>query len=765
MKIVLKYTIRSLGVRPMWIVLAALCGLCFAIPSHAQQFSTYREMRRAVLDVRPDSTQIFDVQGIVIEDGPLTVSLDSGTIVFSTPVGKRRLFASFVGKGIVSFTPNIAVERRQLKRFYPNDVYNEECTEVFFVCTDSLVLEQVRDLPHAAQVFPKGTHARFAEGLQSVLHGSDSLIDQQYATALLNDTPVRSFALQAKGSGEYGCIVINDGFDSEPYTFILNARKSGSNFYKPVCQCPPMSGIVEADDRGVIPGELAYIAQHTMAVRFESNLSMAVNDRMDLKVESNGTRWISFDLMPQFTVDSVRLYKADKLLIENPEKAGEFWVQLPSTMKKGDSISIEVFYHGRIVERNGDYTFLAGSIQWYPHHGWSQLGYFDLEFNYENRYVLTSVGANVSKQVKDDRVVSRWVVGTPQRNASFNIGVFRERDVKEPGIPDVSIFHTSISHEEDVELDVKQSLTFYTKLYGPLKIQHLYATELPGYHGEAFPGMLHLSHEAFENFGDDFFAEQFIAHEVGHQWWGIGVDLKTYRDRWISEAFAEYSALMYSQIASEDKDKFFRLMDDMSEKICTRGNNTIGKAQEPPMISLGHRVSWGGKGGDYNNFVYYKGAWVVHMLRNLMLNLQTMREDDFMTVMSSFFKTYQGKHASTTDFRKHLEKLSGKDMRWFFDQWVDGNQIPTYRVAWKKTKQSDGTWLVTMRVKQENVDSTFYMPVPIKITFDNNTITRKRVNMTGAQAEITLPPFKDEPDDLVFNDLHSVLCIVKTESF
>ena len=70
--------------------------------------------------------------------------------------------------------------------------------------------------------------------------------------------------------------------------------------------------------------------------------------------------------------------------------------------------------------------------------------------------------------------------------------------------------------------------------------------------------------------------------------------------------------------------------------------------------------------------VYKKGAWVVHMLRILMLDLKTMNEDRFTETMQDFYRSYQGQRASTDDFRRVVERHAGTDMGWFFDQWVYG---------------------------------------------------------------------------------------------
>src|SRR2546427_7448220 len=49
-----------------------------------------------------------------------------------------------------------------------------------------------------------------------------------------------------------------------------------------------------------------------------------------------------------------------------------------------------------------------------------------------------------------------------------------------------------------------------------------YATEIPYFHGQAFPGMIHLSWATFLSQSDQGSDQSFRAHEMAHQWWGIG---------------------------------------------------------------------------------------------------------------------------------------------------------------------------------------------------------------------------------------------------
>ena len=315
------------------------------------------------------------------------------------------------------------------------------------------------------------------------------------------------------------------------------------------------------------------------------------------------------------------------------------------------------------------------------------------------------MGERVDSSRTGHTVRTRWVTSGPIRNASFNLGLFKGYSVREDSIPPVTVMLSEAAHkklataflrmyqdreglwvpsgftqqakmQERVGEDVTRSLRFFQRAYGPSGVKHFYATEIPGFHGEAFPGMVHLSWITFQQTGAHGEDQVFRAHEVAHQWWGIGVDFKSYHDQWLSEGFADFSGLWYLQSVSGKNDNYFDILRQYRSSILLRGD-------DPGPISLGYRVraAKDDDQDDYQTIVYKKGAWVVHMLRILTLDLATMNEDRFTGIMREFYQSYQGGRASTDDLRQVVERHVKTDMRWFFDQWVDGAAIPTYRVA------------------------------------------------------------------------------------
>jgi aminopeptidase N len=451
------------------------------------------------------------------------------------------------------------------------------------------------------------------------------------------------------------------------------------------------------------------------------------------------------------------------------------WVNLGGRLNPGESRSLSLSYSGDLIDRFGDWFFIKSAAAWYPTPlDGRSLATFDLTYRTPRSLVLASIGERKDSSVVNRTVVTRWVTPEPVSFAGFNIGRFKEHRIQEEGAPPITVLgsedaHKAFSREllregvagagpqrnmkEVVGADVLNSMKFFSRVFGPAPQRHFYATEVPYFHGLAFPGLVHLSWATFRNTGDDGFDEFFRAHEVAHQWWGLGLDYTTYREQWLSEGFASFAGLWYLQTARNNK-KYFDMLERWRADIITRRN-------DPAPVWLGWRNSSGMDEAGYPVIVYHKGAWVLHMLRIMMLDLKTMNEDRFTAMMRDFYQSHQGKRASTEDFRRVSERHVGIDMGWFFDQWIYGTDIPSYRVVYR-TEPEGGQYRVKLQVVQENVPDTFQAYVPVTLDLGEDRIARLRVKVKGPRSEIELPLMPGKPRSLRFNDLDGVLAEVKS---
>jgi aminopeptidase N len=128
--------------------------------------------------------------------------------------------------------------------------------------------------------------------------------------------------------------------------------------------------------------------------------------------------------------------------------------------------------------------------------------------------------------------------------------------------------------------------------------------------------------------------------------------------------------------------------------------------------------------------------------------------------MRDFYRTYQGKRASTDDFRRVAEQHLGADLGWFFDQWIYGSEVPSYRVAYQTLPAEGNQYRVKLQVQQDNVPDDFQMYVPVTLDLGEDRVARLRVKVRGPRTEIDLPLMPAKPREIRFNDLDGVLAEV-----
>jgi hypothetical protein len=503
-------------------------------------------------------------------------------------------------------------------------------------------------------------------------------------------------------------------------------------------------------------------------------------------------RWEAFALYPELEIDSIIGSGGARDSFFRAKTSYELWVRFPAPLHAGQADSIRVAYHGKLIvtgslmeqfnpwltdpRRRGpqpdldSWFFIKSTAFWFPRHRPWQASDVQLTFHTPKEYLFACIGRLVDSRVTGDVRTTHWVTERPADQVSFSIGMFKEFEIKDARIPPVTVHVNTDAHaqlnryviqprnpEEWVGGDVASSLAFFTQAFGPPLFSRYYATEIPYGHGQAFPGLIHLSWWTFQSVDETGASQIFRAHEMAHQWWGIGVEPAGYRDRWLSEGFSDFAGLWYMQRVLKDNEKFFRQLDEWRKEIRAR------REQAPP-IAVGARALETSTPEDYQTIVYTKGAWVLQMLRNLMLDLRTMNEDAFNATMRDFYTQYRGRTATTQNFQRIVEQHVGGSMAWFFNQWVYGTALPTYVFSWKADPAPDGQVSLRLRVRQENVPDDFVMPVPLLMEFADGSHALVRVTVRGPTTEKVLR-VPAAPKTVELNALHSVLAEVRTEGW
>lgn len=230
----------------------------------------------------------------------------------------------------------------------------------------------------------------------------------------------------------------------------------------------------------------------------------------------------------------------------------------------------------------------------------------------------------------------------------------------------------------------------------------------------------------------------FLAHELAHQWWGQGTAPASYRERWLSEAWAQYSAALW--IRDRQGEAAFRDMMDRMARWATRDD-----ASGP--IVLGQRL--GGLEGDPRIFravVYDKGAWVIHMLRGIV------GDTAFFAGTRTFLREHRYGKAGSDDLRRALEQASGRDLSGYFARWIDETGLPLVRWSWRTEPRGSG-FVTTVEARAASLPG----PVPLEITVAGDTGREaRRVVLEPAGGSFTIET-RERPGRVSLNEDRGLL--------
>ncbi len=752
--------------------------------------------------MEPRTDRVAPVHNLILRRDVIELHLDDGKLYLTTPVGGRTAAAVFVGHGSVSFAPPMPLERRQMLRVLGDSVLDSRLTAVTFLVTDSTLDELGRGLSFGTAAAVGEAAGPLHDALDHVLDGkAREVIQSSLIDALLNGTVNGFFYAHVKRERGEDLMLMVDPAQDEQVVLLRGGRQGRK--VRIVSQFPRAAARSDSSPAATAAAAIPHGDPFTLGgVRVDATITKGLGfsaiATVDISAHGERGTWARFELFPELQVDSIRDGAGTDALFR-PKNSDELWIRFDRPLHVGETRSIRIAYHGDVIghasmidnwlrrglpQRMADsirasasrdsWIYIKDSQTWFPRYpaswGWYPTN-VELTFHTPTQYRLASVGRLAASHTEGDVTTTRWVTERPAEQVCFSVGEFDEFKINDPRIPPVTVHINGQAHrvlsrllplsqqdpEKDVAGDVANSLAFFTRVYGPPLFDEYYATEILGWYGQAFPGLMYLSLETFNTVSESGNEETFRAHEMAHQWWGIGVEPAGYRDVWLSEGFADFSGLWYTQFILNDNDKFFKQLRMRREAIRARRNDA-------PPIALGGRVLETDVPRDYSLIIYQKGAWVLHMLRNLMIDFRTMKEDAFTAMMQDFYRQYRGRRASTADFQRVVENHVGIPMDWFFREWVEGTAVPTYTLSWRAEPPQNGHYPIHLRVRQEDVPPDFEMPVPIRILLAGGAEAFIRLTVRGPVTEGTFN-LPGDPKEVEINPLESVLAQVKTEAW
>jgi len=210
-----------------------------------------------------------------------------------------------------------------------------------------------------------------------------------------------------------------------------------------------------------------------------------------------------------------------------------------------------------------------------------------------------------------------------------------------------------------------------------------------------------MEHQTMTSANVGAFAEYVIAHELGHQWFGDFITCANWPSLWLNEGFATYCESVYF----EQKSGSSSYWTDMLSKEGS-AKNAVGTLYAADTSNIPRLFD--------PSLVYNKGAWVLHMLRHVL------GDSTFFQSVRRYLDDPRLRYgvATTEDFQHACEEVSGRDLEYFFRQWIYGERYPTYVYSWSATPTGTG-YQVSVKISQETGTTNpafFMMPLDFKLS-------------------------------------------------
>lgn len=724
--------------RILLIVLASLAGADRSRASSSGAPATYSTLRDAALDLAATRS----LTDLVLDRGPASIRLTSGLFIPFASVDGRETGGVFLGAGSFRFEPEGEVERLQVRRFHGQRSVDVPIATLVLRFSDATAQALV-GVPAVAD--PHTVERARQLVVKSTQDALENLGENHPARLLVDLIEGRGDFFFARIGREAGSDLLFADDSSESDRYRLAARKGDG------IELWSASG--ESAPERVLPVHYAIDAH----LRGQEVVSIAV--RLRLRA-ATPVRALTFSLSPLVELREVVGADGKELFFVREPTGGKRFeprvtVVLPESVQETE---IGFTLGGDLIDEFDGEFGLKTTEGWYPRLGYLERATFAARFRVKSKHRVFASGVLVKDEVVGDERVVAFTQERPVILFSFHYGDMRVAEVEAEGAPRVTVFGRELGtvtgdQLRNVGIDVANSLLFFAKMFGDYPFPYMYVTRIPFAHGQGFPGLLHLSAGTFgqERTGA---SEEFRGHETAHQWWGHVVAWKSYRDQWLSEGFANYSGLLYADFYLKDKGK------NLAAGLERWRQDILFDKGESGPIALGLRL-----GGAYSNLVYAKGGYVLHMLRMLLYDYDARSDARFQAMMRDFVARHDFKAATTASFRAVAEAHVGADLGWFFDQWVYGTDVPTYRWAWTVARGEGAKSILKLRVRQTVPSAVpFQMMVPVFIDFGKgqHAVVRLPVKDSERVYDIPVPLV---PVDVNFNLGGAVLAEVKKEKF
>ena len=431
-------------------------------------------------------------------------------------------------------------------------------------------------------------------------------------------------------------------------------------------------------------------------------------------------------------------------------------ITLTDSLKAGSQGIFSIEYSGEpvdglIISKNkyGDRTFFADNWpdrarNWIPcvDHPYDKAT-VDFIITSPDHYEVVGNGYLVEESCMPEHTkLTHWKEDVPLATKVMAVGVapFATRlEGNIDGTPVWSWVFTENRKEGFHDYSVgSKPLEFYCRLIGPYpyeKLANVQSKTIFG--GLENASCIFYSENSVTGKGN---AENLMAHEIAHQWFGNSVSENDWHHIWLSEGFATYLTAVYQE-KTYGKEKFDEVMKSARNQVLGFSSGSPKPVVDTTVTDLMKLL---------NPNSYQKGAWVLHMLR------RELGDDLFWKGMRLYYESFRNKNALTNDLQKIMEMVSKKDLGKFFNQWLFVAGQPDLKITTGPGEIKGDTDLIIEQTQDylfsfdielqiKDLNGSFIIKIPVSDRITRKTLKSRSILEIKADPDINLL-FRLDPD-------------------
>jgi len=350
-----------------------------------------------------------------------------------------------------------------------------------------------------------------------------------------------------------------------------------------------------------------------------------------------------------------------------------------------------------IIDEKG--VYLAGSTYWVPwfNNKWIT---FELTASAPEPWNIVSQGKRTLNEIKNGLHIIRWDSPEPMEEIYLIAAQFKEYSLQAGATDVMAYLRTPDETLANKYLETtSQYLEMYRKLVGPYPFTKFALVENFWETGYGMPSFTLLGEQIIRF---PFILHSSYPHELLHNYWGNSAYVDFKSGNWCEGL----TAYMADHLISEQRGQG----DEYRRATLQKFTDYVNATNDFPLKKFLSRTSASSEAIGYG-----KNLMMWNMLR------EQVGDEQFVKSFQRFYRDNKFKAASYNDIRLAFESVTGKDLKQFFDQWIERTGAPELSLSKVKAKQDKDGYHLQFSVKQIQKDKAFVLDIPVAVTFGTKT--------------------------------------------